>query len=197
MRVHCITFWKFSITLCFLACRSHSPAPALKPTIIDMTTACPRKVIPVDTIQAQHVGTSPYEPKKEEKCGGTSPKGVAAKSEDSRKRRKRAKRKPRNERPDSQAEDREVLLTQQLSSSDEETAETLLPLQRSHDQSCDDSQPGSTLYRSENATGGSASSSTSTKLSLLNSERHSTEGRGAAADSQTVCPQDMAKLVQH
>lgn len=171
-----------------------------------MTTPSPTKVIPVDTIQAQHIETPPpppYEPNREEGTAYTSHKNSATKSENSRKRRKKAKRKPRSVRLDCQ-EDEEVLLSQQLLPGDEETAEllsgdediaeTLLPLQRSHDQSCDTPVPGSTLSRGASITNDGASLQNSSRELSLNSG-HSAE-RGVAI-SETARPQDTVLLVVH
>lgn len=179
--------------LCFF-CRNHSPPLNLKPTIIDMTAPSPRKVIPVDTIQAQHIETPPpplYESKGEEESVEETHKNSTSKSEDGRKRRKKAKRKPRIERLSSQ-EDQEQLL-----SSDKELAETLLPLQRSHDQSCDSPVPDCAQSQSAGTAGQSASRTTSTSSELsLNSDCHSAE-EGGVVTAQTASPPDTVLLIAH
>lgn len=163
----------------------------------------PKKAVPIDEIGPQvDTTTLPpprYESRREKECiVSTSCKSSATKSGDTHKRRKRAKRKSRSERQESQEEDCELLLTQQSPSCDEEDqVATLLPLQRSHDQSCDSAAPADTQSRSASVTeeGVSQPSSTSREL-LLNSQGHSVE-EGGKAISQTSHLQDAGRPIVH
>lgn len=173
------------------------PELSLKPTIIDMTTPSPQKVIPVDEIRPQNLVTPPlpqHECKKEEKIRITS---STTKSEDTHKRRKRAKRKHRNEKQvSSTEEDQELLLTQQPPSGDEEElVATLLPLQRSHDQSCDQAMSGNSHPQSVDE-GTSQTNHTSREL-LLNLDDHSAAEEGGAVSLQASKPQDSGQLTVH
>ena len=163
--------------------------------VIDMTAPSPQKVIPVDEIRPQDIVTPPlpqYECKREKETPITS---STTKSEDTHKRRKRAKRKSQNERRESsKEEDQKLLLTQQPpSGNEEELVATLLPLQRSHDLSCDQATPGNTHSQSLSE---EQTNHTSREL-LLNSKDSSAAGEGGVVSSQTSKPQDTGQPIVH
>jgi hypothetical protein len=191
---HMITFYQ---------CRIQSPPKlSLKPTVIDMTAPSREKVIPIDEITPQEVVTLPppqYKSKREEGPVTTGSKNSTLKSKDAHKRRKRARRKSHitQESPNKE-EDKEFLLTPHSQSSDEEEpVVTLLPLQRSHDQSCDLMAPNDTHSPSTGITGEGAGQTNSFSRELvLNSESHSVE-EGGVASSQASHTQDTGRLVVH